>query len=518
MKINKRCITVTIFAVLVVFFLGTAHGTNLELTQFPVADTHLSSSAITWQPKVIYEGLALRVAYPDGTLYSTTFRGSSAPFFQPGNLMDGSYSYELKVIPKLKKKDRLTPEGYDRMITRGVKHEKYLHPVTQTGYFTVKGGMIVTNSGSEEVSRTKDISHQDDVIIDGNLCVGTDCSTGHEFGFDIIVLKAPKLRIYFDDTTASPGYPNNDWRIIVNEETGSGNLFAIEDSTNAKRLFVLEAGAPANSIYVDDDGDVGIKTSTPSYDLHIVKGDSPTIRLEQDTSASEIAQTWDLGGNESNFFIRDATHSSKIPFSIEPDAPTNSLFVDSNGAIGQGTQSPSYRFHQVTDSSTNAQVVLARTSGAETILAATSIFGFVGTKNNYALRFLANDSRVMDLNPDGATNDLEMANGAVCTSAGVWTNASSRELKENIINLGTDEAVKTLKKLEPVKFNYKRLKEEQYVGFIADDVPDLVAVNGRKGLAPMDIVAVLTKVMQQQQTTINQLKEKVSKLEQMIKN
>ena len=37
------------------------------------------------------------------------------------------------------------------------------------------------------------------------------------------------------------------------------------------------------------------------------------------------------------------------------------------------------------------------------------------------------------------------------------------------------------------------------MGFIAEDVPDLVATKDRKGLSPMDIVAVLTKVLQEQQ-------------------
>jgi hypothetical protein len=51
------------------------------------------------------------------------------------------------------------------------------------------------------------------------------------------------------------------------------------------------------------------------------------------------------------------------------------------------------------------------------------------------------------------------------------------------------------------------------VGFIAEDVPDLVAMPDRKGLSAMDVVAVLTKVVQQQQKTIAELQAKVEKLE-----
>jgi hypothetical protein len=49
-----------------------------------------------------------------------------------------------------------------------------------------------------------------------------------------------------------------------------------------------------------------------------------------------------------------------------------------------------------------------------------------------------------------------------------------------------------------VTFHYKNDVEQQRVGFIAEDVPELVAMKDRKGLSPMDIVAVLTKVVQEQ--------------------
>jgi hypothetical protein len=123
----------------------------------------------------------------------------------------------------------------------------------------------------------------------------------------------------------------------------------------------------------------------------------------------------------------------------------------------------------------------------------------------------------MSLNTD---NSLAMVNGATCTAGGVWTNASSRELKENIEGLTADEAQETLAELSPVKYNYKADKEEKHVGFIAEDVPALVAAKDRKSLSPMDVVAVLTKVVQEQQKTISyyqktisELKERVGKLE-----
>jgi hypothetical protein len=112
---------------------------------------------------------------------------------------------------------------------------------------------------------------------------------------------------------------------------------------------------------------------------------------------------------------------------------------------------------------------------------------------------------------------LAMASGAFCSEGGVWYDASSREYKENIQDLTADEAMDTLKELNPVKFKYKVSSDEQNVGFVAEDVPELVATKDRKGMSPMDIVAVLTKVVQEQQKTIAELSKKMSALERELK-
>ena len=112
---------------------------------------------------------------------------------------------------------------------------------------------------------------------------------------------------------------------------------------------------------------------------------------------------------------------------------------------------------------------------------------------------------------------LQMGSGAYVSSGGVWTNASSREYKEDIKDLTADEAMDALKGLNPVKFSYRASSDEQHLGFIAEDVPKLVATKNRKGMSAMDVVAVLTKVVQKQQRTIAELSRKVDKLENRIK-
>ncbi|MGE5341622.1 MAG: tail fiber domain-containing protein [Candidatus Omnitrophota bacterium] len=114
------------------------------------------------------------------------------------------------------------------------------------------------------------------------------------------------------------------------------------------------------------------------------------------------------------------------------------------------------------------------------------------------------------------TYPLHLASGAYCSIGGIWTNASSRSLKENIRNLSPVEALDALKQLNPVTFNYKVDKTDQHVGFIAEDVPALLATADRKGLSPMDITAVLTKVVQEQQTVIRNQQKRIDDLEKRI--
>ena len=80
------------------------------------------------------------------------------------------------------------------------------------------------------------------------------------------------------------------------------------------------------------------------------------------------------------------------------------------------------------------------------------------------------------------------------------------------------DQVETLKKLYPVRFNYKASPQEESIGFIAEDVPDLVATKNRKSIGPMDVIAVLTKVIQEQQKSIEELSARIEDLEKQRGN
>ena len=68
------------------------------------------------------------------------------------------------------------------------------------------------------------------------------------------------------------------------------------------------------------------------------------------------------------------------------------------------------------------------------------------------------------------------------------------------------DALVTLCGLRPVTFKYID-GDEARAGFIAEEVPDLLATGDRTSLSPMEIVAVLTRVVQDQQRQIQELSE-----------
>jgi len=109
-----------------------------------------------------------------------------------------------------------------------------------------------------------------------------------------------------------------------------------------------------------------------------------------------------------------------------------------------------------------------------------------------------------------------MASGAYVSTGGVWTNASSREYKKDIKRLSTQKAIDALKQLDPVEFAYKTDSQEKHVGFIAEDAPELVATKDKKGMSSMDVVAVLTKVVQEQQKIVKEQRQTIAALSNRV--
>jgi len=100
---------------------------------------------------------------------------------------------------------------------------------------------------------------------------------------------------------------------------------------------------------------------------------------------------------------------------------------------------------------------------------------------------------------------------------GTITEASDKRLKENVEPL--DNALSKVISLEGVRYNKIDTPEKEEIGFIAQDVeeivPELVSTgeDGMKSVAYQRTVALLVEAMKEQQKTINNLEDRISKLE-----
>jgi hypothetical protein len=350
-----------------------------------VADVSLGTLQVEWQPTGDFAGMKLRVSGPLGVV-ERDFAAGENPLFDLRSLenaADGLYTWEIVAAPRLDEGVRRAiaearaaadPAAEGRLRASGALPDA--GSLVQSGHFRVVDGAILQPSAEPEAPAagirrvTSDAGTNgirrvtaadqvipDDLIVQGSLCVGFDCINNENFGFDTIRLKENNTRIKFEDTSVGT-FPSTDWQLTANDSASGGqNRFSIEDVTAARNPFTIEGGATTNSIYVDSTGRVGFRTSTPVLDLHVSTSNTPGIRLEQNSSGGFTAQTWDIAGNEANFFVRDVTGGSRLPFRIRPGAPTSSIDISADGDVGIGTASPDASLHvEGSDAATNVLV------------------------------------------------------------------------------------------------------------------------------------------------------------------
>ena len=545
----------------------------------PTVTMTTDGRVLTFTPRGPYARASLRVSAPDGrTFDSDAVEGALT--FQPFGIkdytpLDGSYRWETRIAPSgslsSNAAERARRNREDLEAETAHRLEIGRDVIVQSGGFQIVKGKVLAGQGAEPGMRRKPLPGQredaivdavlaggpagaprrpgvraaldtvipDDLIVQGSACVGLDCVDGESFGFDTIRLKENNLRIKFDNTSTAAGFPANDWQLTANDSASGGlSKFSVDDVTGARTPFTIEAGTPTNALYLDSSGRVGFRTSVPVLDLHTNTGDTPAMRFEQNSTGGFTAQTWDLAGNEANFFVRDVTGGSRLPLRIRPGAPTSSIDIASSGNVGLATASPQAKLHVFAAASADVFVGIGpNPGGAAPDASAVNVgllsaslgrgAGFINVRPdtgavapNPSLRFLTANVERMIIDNQGfvglgvadPSSPIHHSSGAILSAGGVWTNASSRDVKDHIRPLTAGDARATLDGLSPVRFTYRAAPDERHVGFIAEDVPDLVATPDRKGLSPMDIVAVLTRVVQEQQVALEAQRKQMDEL------
>jgi hypothetical protein len=97
---------------------------------------------------------------------------------------------------------------------------------------------------------------------------------------------------------------------------------------------------------------------------------------------------------------------------------------------------------------------------------------------------------------------------------GSYSQLSSKEIKKDILDISTEEALKALQQLNPVRYKYKGDSyKKEYLGFIAEELPELIATADHKRVKPLDVITVLAKVVKDQQRMLQEQKEAITKVE-----
>jgi hypothetical protein len=293
--------------------------------------------------------------------------------------------------------------------------------------------------------------------------------------------------------------------------TGSKNTIVGSNVTglaaNLNNVIILADGAGRKKVYIDSVGHAGINTTTfDAVNPEMLKINSGSSTSEnaigaygaindfyqmniQNTSAGTNAQagysaTANNGTNITSFVwmgINNTNFNNPTTYNIGSGNDASLLGSGNDLYIANGNQSKSIIFSTGTN--------------------ATPFF-------NERMRILNNGN--VGIGVATPSHPLEMGSGAFVTLGGNWVNASDSRLKKNIVN--TPYGLAEVLKLRPV--NYIMIRgEEAQVGFIAQEVRKIIpeVVFGNEGdlskgetlgLSYGNLVAVLTKAIQEQQAMI----------------
>lgn len=510
----------------------------------PPVKMALQGSSLTWTAQEVVAAADLRVTGPAGFVFEMRFNGTSPslPLAQDGlALADGQYNYEiiwLRAVPDAVmsafEQAQSRSEGALDDTLLATKMAAYSQ--TLSGTFRMIGGQahfgqpVTASAARQDVEAGMAVKDQvipDDLIVQGSACVGFDCVNNENFGFDTIRLKENNLRIKFEDTSVG-SFPSTDWQLTANDSaSGGANRFSIEDVTSARIPFTVTGGAPTNSVFVDSSGRLGLRTSTPVLDVHVATGNTPAMRLEQNSSGGFTAQTWDIASNEANFFVRDVTSGSRLPLRIRPGAPTSSLDISASGNVGLGTGSPSANLHINKTSPAGSQVFIRLTNS----LASWDL------KNNISGRLNVSDdltgNRVPFKIATGADNNLLRVGVAsvstvdvngILTVNGTFNNLSSRAQKHLLPGMGLDAVLDAVSRLPLYTWAYKHENGVRHYGPLAEDFHARFGLGtDERHISPSDVAGValaatqaLNEVVANKEREISDLKARLGRLESLL--
>lgn len=401
------------------------------------------------------------------------------------------------------------------------------------------GAQTTTNSGgfltfSTTPNNSTTLLERMRIMDNGNVGIGTSNPLGR-----LVLSGAASNRIFLINNQASA-------EIIFARGGATTGLAAISGNDNGTfgggLSFYTKPGGgddfqtitATETMRLTHNGYLGIGTTSPVSrmvinDVPIINIPSSSVNLMDNSTFRPLARFQTMSGINNNalsiystttaFGLQSHNFSTgaSLPFLLQP--------AGGNVGIGiGGGSSPVARLHLISNDGT--RTLYAQNTG-----------GGVGTEPALKVLYNANSSArdianfeslagiVMNLRADGLigilqpnpSHPIHHGTGACLTSSGVWTNASDKRLKSNIIP--SNYGLKEVMQLNPVNYTMNADKSKQ-VGLIAQEVQKIVpeVVSGTEGdlskgetlgVSYGNLVPVLINAIKELKLEIEELKKSI---------
>ncbi len=286
----------------------------------PLTRTEFHAAAISWQPLVAYESAVLTVSGPHETFFRREFSSGDPIVFNVTEedvaaAGDGLFAYELWFVPVLEPEVRETlrtaREHDDHAIEMELRRLGKIpdRDLVQSGVFTVLNGTLTSPELEEEAAL--------------NSAVGSRAEAQRLSRSRPTADTAPREPVDAGDATTEAVAKD---QVILDDLIVDGSLCVGLDCVNGESFGFDSIRLKENNLRIKFQ-DTSATASFPTRDWQITANDSSN------------------GGAEK--FSIDDIDGGRTPFTIEANAPSNSLYVDDGGRLGLGTAIPVVDVHPV---------------------------------------------------------------------------------------------------------------------------------------------------------------------------
>ncbi|MEX2500294.1 MAG: tail fiber domain-containing protein [Wenzhouxiangellaceae bacterium] len=570
-------------------------------TSLDVENDGLVVSAFVSSSKDVLS-INIRVVGPDGFVFEDRVEDSAIQWIPEGDLADGIYRWEVRTVtlePGAPARELTTAaqiattesQGSQAMEVTGEKNskpdmsveipvdrhfdEEHKNVESKSGSFRVRDGWIEPNGKPDGAGDAVSVGSTAEPGVFGTVVgaivdfVFPSAHAQQTFTDDVEIDKTNPTLIFetnFDSNTFWQNFVFSDeWTVRYTDDT----ISTITPLT-------LEKNAPEDSMVINEFGNIGLGTASPTEDFHIADG-VPRIRIEDTTDA----QSWYVKNTNAGRFEIAETNNNSGAFVIKPGAALSSITIDGSGSVGIGTDTPARPLHVAgshirieqtsstwdlnpgsqglwfsqaspgsrfgvlklqNDAPEDSIVANATGVGIGTDLPETPVHVLTSEGADTNMVLLSNDggSRIYFRNrtaPESGNDsrswvfsttepgfrvsrtfsgqtEMELDNAGNLNITGTLNQGSSRAIKNNIEPLSGAKVLANLSKLEFNEWSYNQAPNQRHAGPMAEDFFDTFGLGpDNKHIAPGDMAGLSLAAAKALYEENQQLKARLARIE-----